>query len=306
MPAHGGNLQGLQHELSYTANMVEEAIEVLERYLPGQRWEIAKPARGWRKECYIASCGAGKYFLKFDVPVAILERLGEIRVAPRVLYSGVRNGLRFVVQEFVEGTHPEGQEWMRRHLDELVTIIKSYHEDQQLFALLAETHPVDFRLQMRRDLEWLSERFSRCDLRGARTIEIETAFRGLLEAATSLDAEPLTPVHNDPSPTNILFSGGRLVFLDWDEVTLSDPMRDIGLLLWWNFPPEQWHLFFEKYGVELSAARQAKIYRFAARASLDVALWHAEHNLDGQGFIDDFLAASTQQPNPKGYSALWR
>jgi aminoglycoside phosphotransferase (APT) family kinase protein len=116
-----------------------------------------------------------------------------------------------------------------------------------------------------------------------------------------LEAAPLTPIHNDPSPTNILFAEGRFVFLDWDEVTLSDPLRDIGLLLWWNFPPSQWPAFFEKYGLSLEAARLAKIYWFAARASLDIALWHAEHSLDGRSFAADFLAALDQQPNPQGY-----
>ncbi len=269
--------------------------------MPGRSWQLQKPVTGWRKECYIASSDGEKYFLKFDVPVAVLERLGEIRVAPRVLFSGENAGVPYVIQEFVGGIHPPSQEWMRRHVGDLVAIVKAYHEDIHLAALLQSEHPVALRQHLGRDLDWLSGRFSLQSAGYLATRELQHGFEHLIQLSGVLRAEPLVPAHNDPSPTNILLVGGKFVFLDWDEITLSDPMRDIGVLLWWNFPPEQWHRFFEEYGLDLTAWRREKIYWFAARASLDIAIWHAEYGMDGTGFAEDFLAAVNQEPNPKGY-----
>jgi aminoglycoside phosphotransferase (APT) family kinase protein len=281
--------------------MDEDVVYILGEYWPNQEWEIHRPESGWRKECYIASNGTDRYFLKFDVPIETLRRLGEIQVAPRVLRAGRQKGLDFVIQEFVSGVHPESKEWMRRHVDELVSIIKIYHEDAQLCGQLAELFPTDFRVHLRQDLEWLSKRFSSCDTGYLRTETVRAGFERLIDASSDLEIGALAPIHNDPSPTNILLTDGKFLFLDWDEITLSDPMRDIGLLLWWNFPPDQWRLFFDKYGTELTPGCVAKIYWFAARASFDIAVWHAEHGLDGKRFVDDFLAAGRQGRNPKGY-----
>ncbi len=281
--------------------MDAEAIAVLQKHLPGQSWQVQMPRTGWRKPCFIAASGADKYFLKFDVPVAVLKRLGEIGVAPRVLFSGDSGGVSYVIQEFLGGIHPPSQRWMRQHAGALAAVLKLYHEDRQLRAQLAQAFPTDLGEHLARDLDWLSGRFRRSEAGYLCTAEVRQGFARLLDVSGSLLPEPLVPVHNDPSPTNILWAGSRLVLLDWDEITLSDPMRDTGVLLWWNFPPRQWHAFFSKYGVDLSRPRRQKVYWFAARASLDIAIWHAEHGIDGSGFAEDFLAAVNEGPNPKGY-----
>jgi len=281
--------------------MSEPSSGILEKHLPGRRWELQRPAAGWRKSCFVAISGDDKYFLKFDVPVELLKRLGEIRVAPKVLFSGECDGTPYVIQEFITGVQPQGRAWMRRHVDDLVAIIKTYHEDGQLRAELAKTCPTNLKQHLSRDLRWLSRRFRHYRAAYLQTPAIQRGYERLLSTSSALSSERLVPIHNDPSPTNILLADGNFIFVDWDEITLSDPMRDIGLLLWWNFPPDQWRGFFEEYGMELTGPRLAKIYWFAARASLDIALWHAEHGVDGQGFVTDFLAALNGQPNPQGY-----
>ena len=285
--------------------MVEDVLAIFESFLPGHKWEIQKPDRGWRKRCYIASNGIDRYFIKFDVPVDILKRVGEIGVAPRVLSCGECDGIPFVIQEYVNGTHPENRKWLRGHVDALATTVRTYHEDPELFRQLAGRYTTGLRQHLGLDLQWLSGRFSACDAPTMRTRGMEAGFERLLKAAGELEAVPLVPVHNDPSPTNLLITGdNRLLLIDWDEIILSDPMRDIGLLLWWNFPPQEWPAFFDRYGMQMSESHVIKIYWFAARASCDIALWHAEHNLDGRSFVEDFLAALDKQPNPKGYQAV--
>ncbi len=39
--------------------------------------------------------------------------------------------------------------------------------------------------------------------------------------------------------------------VDWDDIRLSDPMQDIGLLLWWYVAREYWPAFFQNYGLPI-------------------------------------------------------
>jgi aminoglycoside phosphotransferase (APT) family kinase protein len=284
--------------LAYDGSEVES---VLEHFLPGCAWEIRRPETGWRKASYVACSGDVKLFIKFDVPAALLSRLGDIGVAPRVVFAGNHGGTDFVIQEFINGIRPQSRAWMRQHAVELAAIIKTYHEDAVLRRQLAAIFPEDGREHLARDLSWLTGRFSQCGAAYLKTKAVLSGFRRLAAASKHLALDPLVPIHDDPSPTNMLLADGKLVFLDWDEITLSDPMRDIGLILWWNFQPEQWPLFFERLNSEFTGIHRAKTYWFAARASLDIALWHAEHGLDGSSFADDFLAAVNEDPNPQGY-----
>ncbi|HLO17881.1 MAG TPA: aminoglycoside phosphotransferase family protein [Anaerolineales bacterium] len=281
--------------------MYDDVINIFQKYLPNQKWKVRRPHGGNKKRCYIVSNRKDKYFIKFDIPSEILKRLGEIQVAPKVLFSGEYGGQSFVIQEFINGHYPVDKAWMRDNVDELIRIISLYHQDQELFRQLAEIFPTDFRRHIGQDLEYLGERLSKIDTGLLQTAKMEEGFEQLKNMAQAFEAEPLVPIHNEPNPSNMLVLGKKLIFVDWDEITLSDPMRDIGVVLWWNFPPEHWPAFLEKCGIEITKGLLDKIYWFSARASFEIVLWHAEHHLDGQDFIEDFCAALNKQPNPKGY-----
>ncbi|MPZ13480.1 MAG: phosphotransferase [Chloroflexi bacterium] len=60
----------------------------------------------------------------------------------------------------------------------------------------------------------------------------------------------LVPTHGDPSYTNFLVIDIRTFLVDWDDLMLADPLRDIGPLLWWYVLPVKWNAFFLAYGLE--------------------------------------------------------
>jgi thiamine kinase-like enzyme len=132
------------------------------------------------------------------------------------------------------------------------------------------------------------------------TVEIEMAVERLKDWSKHLQSAILVPIHPDPNTTNILLSGPGLVMVDWDDVQLSDPMRDVGLLLWWYVAREQWGEFFDAYGAEMDEAIIERIFWWTARTSFAVVLWHVEHGYDGQAFLEDFLAALHKESNPHG------
>jgi Phosphotransferase enzyme family len=271
---------------------LNKAQDVLSRAFTAAAWTIEKPQDGRQKECYIASDGTRNVFIKFDVPIKSLERLGELGVAPHVLASGTYRGERYVIQEFLAGTYPD-RPWITSHINEVAALIATYHDDRPLAEILAQGEHLRYRQHIDHDLAMLETKVA-----AQAAAPLQPALRKLKALSASFDDGPLVPVHNEPNTKNMLVHAGKLTFIDWDEVLLCDPLRDIGVLVWWYLPMHQCQDFFRSYGAPLTPAAEAKIYWFAARASLAICLWHLAHGHPMGGFYNDFLAALNLQPNP--------
>ena len=111
-------------------------------------------------------------------------------------------------------------------------------------------------------------------------------------------ARGLVATHGDPNRKNLILTDG-VYLVDWDDLALSDPLRDIGQLLWWYVPRNKWKHFFEHFGLDTDDAPDG-LYWWVAAESLDVAIKLAEgrDHLHAQEFLDDFAAAIEQHANP--------
>lgn len=238
-----------------------------------------------------------RVFIKLDVPVAALQRLGEIGVAPRVIASEMLDGNSYVVQEYITGNYPDWR-WFAHHLPTLAAFIKRYQSDQLLTSLLAANAPISYAEHVARNLALLENQFISLPAEELYTPMIVSAFEKLKARSTRLQAVPLVPVHPDPNTKNILLTNDTLLMVDWDDIQLSDPMRDAGLLLWWYVAQHKWHEFFEAYGLTMDDTLVERIYWWTARTSFAIALWHVEHGYDCRAFLLDFLAAVDGESNP--------
>ncbi len=270
---------------------------ILQKHFHIADWLITFPEDGQQKACFIAQRGTERVFIKFDVPVAALQRLGEIGVAPRVIASGRLDGNSYVVQDYIAGSYPDWR-WFAHHLSLLAAFIKRYHNDQPLVSLLAANEPTSYAEHIAHDLATLEKQFTSLSSEELQAPRIVSAFEKLKAQSKYLSAVSLVPVHPDPNTKNILLSDDSLLMVDWDDMQLSDPMRDAGLLLWWYVAQHQWHEFFEVYGVMMDNALVERIYWWAARTSFAIALWHVEHGYDCRAFLLDFLAAVNGESNP--------
>lgn len=270
---------------------------ILQKHLNTPGWLITPPEDGQQKASFIAQHGSGRVFIKFDVPVAALQRLGEIGVAPRVIAGGTLDGSSYVVQEYITGTYPDWR-WFAHHLPMLAAFIKRYHDDQALPSLVAANEPTSYVEHVARDLAFLENQFMSLYAEELHAPNIVSAFEKLKAQSRHLQAVPLVPVHPDPNSKNILLTGDSLLMVDWDDIQLSDPMRDAGLLLWWYVAQHRWREFFEAYGLTMDGKLIERIYWWAARTSFAIALWHVEHGYDCQPFLLDFLAAVKGESNP--------
>ncbi|HEU0002082.1 MAG TPA: aminoglycoside phosphotransferase family protein [Ktedonobacteraceae bacterium] len=279
------------------SNLLPEVSSILRKHFHTTGWTITKPEDGQQKACFVAQCGTAKVFVKLDAPVAALQRLGEIRVAPRVIASGTIDDMPYVVQEYIAGSYPDWR-WFADHLPMLAGFIKRYHTDQPLASLLAANTPASYVEHVALDLARLEKQFTSLHSDELHAPAIVSAFEKLKTWSSQLQAVTLVPVHPDPNTKNILLSSDSILMVDWDDMQLSDPMRDAGLLLWWYVAQPQWREFFEAHGLAMDDKLIERIYWWAARTSFAVALWHVEHQYDCGTFLQDFLAAVNIESNP--------
>jgi hypothetical protein len=82
-------------------NSLPNIRSILQKHFHVTDWLITPPKDGQQKACFVAQHGSEHIFIKLDVPVAALQRLGEIGVAPRVRASGTLGGISYIVQEYI-------------------------------------------------------------------------------------------------------------------------------------------------------------------------------------------------------------
>jgi len=64
---------------------MEKVRQILQTKFQMSNWVITRPEDGQQKNGYVAQSDAYTVFIKFDVPVAVLQRLCEIEVAPTAM-----------------------------------------------------------------------------------------------------------------------------------------------------------------------------------------------------------------------------
>jgi hypothetical protein len=275
----------------------EKVRHILQKHFQRADWNISQPKDGQYRTSYIAQSKEQQLFIKFDVPIDALQRLSEIEVAPLVLASGVHEGTSYAAQEYINDIYPDWQ-WFATHLPLLASFIKRYHFDDQLTFLLSKTITTKYDDHVALNIATLETQFRSLHENALHTPEIATAFDELKNQAQYLHSAKLVPVHPDPNTKNMLLVNTHLRIVDWDNVQLSDPVRDVGLLLWWYVAPQQWPIFFQAYDLPFDEYVVERIYWWAARTSFAVALWHVEHEYDCTAFLQDFVAALNKCSNP--------
>jgi hypothetical protein len=275
-----------------------DAREVLSTSPVGGDWKVWRARSGWSQRTFVAFDGTRRIFLKFGIAVNALRRLAELGVTPAVLHAGEYRGHSFVIQAFIRGRHPHHR-WFGRHLPELARLVGAYQRDARLRALVSPTTTLTHTKLVTGVLDDLELR-SRGDITPPpQDAPWSEAIGELRRLSTNLRATGLVPTHGDPNPKNFILTND-LYLVDWDDLALSDPLRDVGQLLWWYVPRNRWHAFFELFALDDGPHELDDLYWWVAEESLDVAMKVAERGDLGvvHEFMADFAAAIEQRANP--------
>lgn len=270
---------------------MKDIIHILRAEFPEDDWKLKK-SEGKSKESYIAQSSNRKVFVKLERVSPALLRLSEIAVAPYIITSGQLNGIDYFIQDFIEGEYPT-DEWFHEHVGELAAFIRRYHTDAELIRLLSNTEN-DYKKHVDDEISYLYERLQFLSIPFS---EIQHYYEKLKEMGAALDEEAFVPVHADTNRANFLVTSEGFVMVDWEDVMLSDHMRDVGMILFRYYPKDRWDDFWVSYGTKPS---DEKIYFWIAAHCLGVAAWFGERG-DEQSqnlYLDAFKAAVNGENNP--------
>ena len=281
----------------YTSFIMHGIEFILAQHFPDQRWRIATASAGVQKDVYIAENDRCKLVVKFDADTPALHRLAEIGVTPPLLGMGTYEGRSYFIQTFVEGVNPD-RGWFAQDIALLARFIRIYHNDKELAEILSASHIQSYTDHIRQEVTMLQRAIAAASFDMFKTNQFCQAFASFSDQAKQLEPVQLVPIHADPSPVNIIVAKNMMTMIDWDDVMLSDPMRDIGLVLWWYLPPCTWQTFCDTYGMFLDRDR---LFWWVAKRSVELALWLDTQHVGetAQVFLDDFYRAVQHQDNPQ-------
>lgn len=284
-------LAGVKSRVETDAAASIEFVRDLLRETIGGGWRVSRFEDGSTSRSFVGAHGPHRRFVKPDTRTDVVERVAALGIAPPVVAAGERDGRSYVIQEWMKGASPE-RGWFTDELDAWADIVAAYQGDARLREMLG-------------DAELPAEVYADALVRRASTSATPEVARRVQESAPTRSVE-LVPTHGDPNLTNFLLAGDRAYIVDWDDAALSDPMRDIGQLLWWYVPEDHWPRALARFGLRDDTEARDRLYWWVAAESLDVALrLEAEGNQPAaSGFLDDAVAALEHRPNPRGVEPL--
>ena len=270
----------------------------------GGEWNVVPSAHGSTGRAFVARRGDETLFVKLGSVHPALDRLSELGVTPPILARSDHDGTEFTVSRYIQGMMAD-RAWISRHVDALVDLFNVIQRDRPLRALLGSASPVaTLDEHLATVVTRLIAQVEHASAPVFHSPDIEAALERL-RFTRSRDGEvPLVPVHTDPNPANVLVTPERTYLVDWDGIRLSDPMRDIGLLLWWFVPVEEWPPTLRRFWLPRAASATAidRVFWWSAVTSLRAALWIDRHAPDEgaiTSFLGDFREAEARHPNPK-------
>jgi hypothetical protein len=278
--------------------VIGELERSVRELLGPNEWKLKPAPGGSGGQSWVADGEGRRLFVKVGADGSLLRRLGQLGVAPPFVASHQLDRGDLVVQEFVEGVHPHGR-WLDGHVAEIGRLMKVYH------AVVGIREGVT-ALSALYALDGLRQRLSAltAQLNGGVTDVLSKAIQAIAgSAAETYAAEPVV-THGDPNTSNLILGSDRSLYLvDWDEARVSDPLRDIGQVLWWYVRPERWGDGLAACDLPDTSSVRQRVYWWAAEESVDVALGLLEHGLDvaAGDFARDALAAARGLTNPRAW-----
>lgn len=267
--------------------------EVLRRDLGCCDWQVSE-LMGSTGKTRLARRGTAAVAVKLvDTPLGIMTRLSEIGVTPPVIAAGEHEGTQYMVQQVVTGTHPD-HDWFGSNVAQWADMVGSYLNDLPLRRML-EAESGFWRLGV---VEAVAMIDSQPIARSAALQDqgFHTAFEHWRQQSRDVVSYPFRPIHPDPHWYNYVIADGRPYLLDWENVDLSDPIRDIGIQIWGFLPKHHWAEFLRRVELSQTSDIEFAIHWWAAFKMLMNAFWNDEHGDEsGAGFHAHIFRTAVEQ-----------
>jgi len=234
----------------------------------GQEWEIV-PAGGATGEAFYARHEDQRLFLKRNSSpfLAVLSAEG---IVPKLVWTKrLENGDVITAQEWLSGRELTPDEM---NDEPVAKMLKKIHQSEPMLGLLrrlgkSPVLPEGFFNKVKNDL----------DEKILSLPEVQTAIAFLKKEVENVDCEEKVVCHGDVNHNNwLLDENNQLFLIDWDEAMIADPAIDLGLLLYWYIPKENWGDWLSMYGKKLTDHLELRMKWYVVLQTLSSIQWHKD------------------------------
>lgn len=244
-------------------------MEWLEQLL-GKEWDILS-AGGATGEAYFAEQGERKLFLKRNSSpfLAVLSAEG---IVPKLLWTKrITSGDVISAQVCLRGRKLEPEDMKK---ERVALLLKKIHMSDALLHMIEKLGKTPLQasqlLQQVRDS--LDEEVKQKE-------PVRQALQYLQESLEEIQCDHVSVCHCDVNHNNWMLSDDdQLYLIDWDGAVIADPALDIGMLLHFYIPREEWEDWLKSYGMELTDFLLRRMKWYVVAQSIISLQWYTKKN----------------------------
>ncbi len=234
----------------------------------GQDWTIT-PAGGSTGEAYYAQRDDKRLFLKRNSSpfLAVLSAEG---IVPKLVWTKrMENGDVITAQQWLEGRELSPEEVKHPRVAQLLSKI---HHSSELLDLLMRMGKKPLEPEaLLQELKSQEQELSFVNTQ----IEVHQCLRFLDNQLPYVQNQRKVVCHCDMNHNNwLLTTAGQLYLIDWDNAMVADPAMDLGMILHWYIPEEEWEDWLETYGVELHEDLLNRMHWYIIAQTISFIQWH--------------------------------
>lgn len=236
----------------------------MERFF-GHDWEIV-PAGGQTGEAFFAQHKKKKYFLKRNTS-PFLASLSAEGIVPKLVWTKrLETGDVYTAQQWLNGRELKPVEM---NSEKVARLLKKIHTSDVLLSMLIRLGKKPLKAS-----DVFQSMITELDHEILAHNDVQEALEFLEKQLPHVHYEEKVVCHCDVNHNNWLLSeNNQLYLIDWDGAVVGDPAIDIGELLYWYIPREDWEHWLYLYGTSLDDSLLLRMKWYVITQTLYTIQW---------------------------------
>lgn len=244
---------------------------------------VLKPAGGVTGEAFLASHENKKLFIKRNSSpfLAVLSAEG---IVPKLVWTKrLESGDVITAQKWITGRKLEPKDMSG---EDVAKLLKKIHHSKPLLSMLERLGKKPYSPEIL--LQQLNNILDD-ELKNESTIHQIIQF--LEEHMPNTPPENWAVCHGDMNHNNwMLTDDNELFLIDWESAIIGDPAFDIGPLLYWYVPEQEWENWLKNYGMILTDSVQVRLKWYVYyQTILSIQFFQSKGNKEDSEFWLEYL-----------------
>ena len=155
-------------------------------------------------------------------------------------------------------------------LERVAKLLKKIHSSKALVQMIQRLGKRPLHAQ---ELLQQLQLVLRGDIRDDETIQ--QGLQYLMDSLKAIEYNEFVVCHCDVNHNNWLLSDEDELFLiDWDGAVIADPALDLGMLLYWYIPRQEWSEWLGYYDIEMDESSLRRMRWYVIAQTILSIQWH--------------------------------